>query len=269
MRVTITIVVENHSGFKKGLYGAHGFSALVEHKAKVLVDTGVDGEVLLKNMTELGISPEDIDYLFLTHSHYDHTGGLKSLLEARRGRLKIIAHPAVFSKRVALKPHLRDIGIPFSREELESLGADFILSNDPFQFAEGIWSSGEIERSTWDRAVGYLLKDGKLIRDPVKDDMALIIDGKDGITVITGCGHSGILNIARHAQKLMSKPVKALIGGFHLASAKEDILEDVVQNLKAEKLYAGHCTGVESFSYLRCKLGKKVEPLHVGKIIEL
>ncbi len=265
----VTIVVENHSGFRKGFYGAHGFSALLEHKARVLIDTGVDGDVLLKNMKELGINPEDIDYLFLTHGHYDHTGGLKALLEARSQRLNVIAHPNIFSRRVALKPYLRDISLPFSRGELEEAGAEFILSKDPFQFAERIWSSGEIERITWDRAVGYLVENGRLLRDPVKDDMALIVDAGDGIIVITGCGHSGILNIARYAGKLFNKPIKALIGGFHLANAKENILGEVVRNLKAEKLYAGHCTGIESFSYLRCRLGERVEPLHVGKVIEL
>ncbi len=266
MRIKVTVIVENHSGFKKGLYGAHGFSALVEGKVRVLVDTGVEGNVLLRNMKELGIDPDDIDYLFLTHGHYDHTGGLKALLEARSGKLKVVAHPGVFARRVALKPHLRDIGIPFRREELR---AEFILSKDPLQFVRGIWSSGEIERVTWDRAVGYLLKDGKLIRDPIKDDMALIIDGVDGITVITGCGHSGILNIARHSRNLLNKPVKSLIGGFHLANAKKGILEEVVRNLEAEKLYAGHCTGMDSYAYLKGKLGGRMEPLYAGRVIEI
>ncbi|MBO8175314.1 MAG: MBL fold metallo-hydrolase [Thermococcus sp.] len=270
----ITILFENHSGFKKGFFGGHGFSALVEHKGyKILVDTGVDGEILLKNMNALGIKPADIDYLFLTHGHYDHTEGLKALLEARGGKkLTIIAHPEIFVKRVALKPHLRDISLPFKREQLEELGAEFILTRDPIQIIEGIYSSGEIERVTWDRAVGYKIENGKLVKDEVKDDMALILDLGDSIAVITGCGHSGVINIAMHAQKLMNKPIKVLIGGFHLIGAKPEILKETVEKLnelKVEKLYAGHCTGFEAMSSFMIEFGKAFEPLYVGKAIEL
>ncbi|WP_297534449.1 MBL fold metallo-hydrolase [Thermococcus sp.] len=262
----VTILYENHSGFKKGLLGGHGFSALVEGNGRrVLVDTGTDGKVLLSNMEALGIEPDSIDYLFITHGHYDHTGGLKALLKARSKPLKVIAHPGIFQRRIALKPRRREIGIPFTREELEEFGAEFVLRKEPFEFVEGFTSSGEIERFTWDRAVGYL-PDGT--KDPVRDDMALILDLGDSTAVITGCGHSGVINIVRHAEKVSGKPVKALIGGLHLIGAKGELLEDVVKNVKA-RLYAGHCTGLESFAYLRCRLGKRVEPIHVGKTIEL
>ncbi len=270
----ITILFENHSGFKKGLFGGHGFSALVEYRGyKILVDTGVDGGILLRNMNALGIKPADIDYLFLTHGHYDHTEGLKALLEAREGKkLIIIAHPDIFAKRVALKPHLRDISLPFKRVELEELGAEFILTRDPIQIIEGIYSSGEIERVTWDRIVGYRIESGKLVKDDVKDDIALILDLDDSVAVITGCGHSGVINIAMHAQKLMNKPIKALIGGFHLIGAKPGLLKETVEKLKelkVEKLYAGHCTGFEAISFFMSEFGKAFEPLYVGKVIEL
>lgn len=270
----VTIVVENHSGFKKGLLGAHGFSALVEHKGlRVLVDTGVDGDVLIRNMTALGINPKDMDYLFLTHGHYDHTGGLKSLLKAREGkRLPIIAHPGIFTKRIALKPHLRDISIPFQREELEALGAEFILVRDSFKVAEGIWSSGEVERRVWDRAVGYKVEGGTLLKDPVEDDIALILDSGGEVSVITGCSHSGILNIAMHAQKVMKKPLKALIGGFHLAGAKRELIDDAImtfERMGIKKLYAGHCTGFDAIAHFKIAFGERFEPIHSGKIIEL
>jgi 7,8-dihydropterin-6-yl-methyl-4-(beta-D-ribofuranosyl)aminobenzene 5'-phosphate synthase len=99
----------------------------------------------------------------------------------------------------------------------------------------------------------------------VRDDMALLIDMGEGTVVITGCGHSGVINIARHAERVTNKPVRAVLGGLHLAGAGEELLEDVVRNVKA-KLYAGHCTGLESFAYLRCKAD--AEPLYVGKVIE-
>ena len=266
----VTVLYENHSGFRKGPLGGHGFSALVEHNGKrVLVDTGTEGDVLLRNMGQLGIAPGSIDYVFLTHGHYDHTGGLKAFLEARDRPVPVIGHPEIFRRRMALKPHRRDIGIPFSREGLEALGAEFILDDKPFQFAPGFWSSGEIKRATWDRAVGYVEDGEKLVMDTVPDDMALIVDLGEETAVITGCGHSGVLNIAWHAEDLLGKPVKALIGGLHLIGASEELLKDVVENVSAEVIYAGHCTGIESFAYLRARLGEWVRPLHVGKSFEV
>ena len=117
----LTVLYDNHSGFRKGLLGAHGFSALIELGGiKVLVDTGTEGEILLNNMRALGVSPEDVDYVFITHGHYDHTGGLKTFLEVREKPIKVIAHPEIFRRRIALKPRRREIGIPFTREELDA-----------------------------------------------------------------------------------------------------------------------------------------------------
>ncbi|MBP1912952.1 MBL fold metallo-hydrolase [Thermococcus stetteri] len=268
----ITILFENHAGWKKGLIGYHGFSALVEHNEyRVLVDTGTDGRVLLNNMRELGVEPDSIDALFLTHGHYDHTGGMVELLKARSEPLDVYAHPGIFARRVALKPRRREIGIPFIREELEALGAVFHLSEKPFEFLPGFISSGEIERKTWDMAVGYLVEGVKEIKDPVKDDIALILDLGRKVAVITGCGHSGILNIARHAVGLTGKPITALIGGFHLRGAPEHLLDDAVKGLKelgVERLYAGHCTGIDEYAYLKGHF-ELAEPLFVGKEIRV
>jgi len=266
----LTVVYENHAGFVKGLLGAHGFSAFVEHRGrKVLIDTGADGDVLLRNMEALGIEPNSLDYLFITHGHYDHTGGMKALLEARSKPLKVIAHPRIFQRRIALKPRKREIGIPFMREELEGLGAEFVLKEEPFEFAPGLWSSGEIERRTWDRAVGYIEENGRITRDIVPDDIALIVDLGNSTAVVTGCGHSGVLNIVWHAEDVLGKPVRALIGGFHLGFAKKEILKDVIERIDAERLYSGHCTGPDAYAFLKAGLGERIEPLHVGRVIEL
>jgi 7,8-dihydropterin-6-yl-methyl-4-(beta-D-ribofuranosyl)aminobenzene 5'-phosphate synthase len=268
----ITILFENHAGWKKGLIGYHGFSALVEHNGyRVLVDTGTDGKVLLNNMGELGVDPNSIDALFLTHGHYDHTGGMAELLKARSEPLDVYAHPGIFARRIALKPKRREIGIPFTREELEDLGAIFHLSEKSFEFLPGFIFSGEIERKTWDRAVGYLVEEGKEVEDPVKDDIALILDLGEDIAVITGCGHSGILNIASHAMDTTGKPIKALIGGFHLRGANEGLLRDATEGLKelgVKALHAGHCTGIDEYAYLKANL-RNVEPLFVGRRVEV
>nr|WP_232473408.1 MBL fold metallo-hydrolase [Thermococcus thioreducens] len=146
----------------------------------------------------------------------------------------------MFTKRISMKPRRREIGIPFSRGELEELGAEFFLKEKPFEFAPGFWSSGEILRRTWDRTVGYIEERGKLQMDSIPDDIALIVDLGESVAVITGCGHSGVLNIAWHAEDVSGKPVKALIGGFHLKGAKKETLDEIAGRTDVEKLYAGH-----------------------------
>ncbi|MBC7094316.1 MBL fold metallo-hydrolase [Thermococcus sp.] len=268
----ITVLFENHAGFKKGLFGAHGFSVLVEHKGKnILVDAGSDGKVLLHNIKALNISPEEVDVIFLTHGHYDHTGGLEEFLKARKSSIDIYAHPDVFLRRIALKPKRREIGIPFSQEHLEKIGANFILKEKPVRIFDEIYTSGEIERRTWDRAVGYIISGKKLVKDPLRDDMALFIELGDKIAVISGCGHSGILNIVEHSWKVMNKPIFALIGGFHLSGAKKNILEDAVRGIRTfgvEKLYPGHCTGFDGICAFMNVFGDKVEPLYAGKEVK-
>jgi 7,8-dihydropterin-6-yl-methyl-4-(beta-D-ribofuranosyl)aminobenzene 5'-phosphate synthase len=268
----ITVLFENHAGFKKGLLGAHGFSVLVQHNGKkILVDTGSDGRVLLHNMEALNVSPEEVEALFLTHGHYDHTGGLKEFLDARKSSIDVYAHPDIFLRRIALKPKRREIGIPFSQEYLERLGANFILREESTKIFEGMYTSGEIERTTWDRAVGYLVEGKKLVKDPIRDDMALILDIGSSMVIVTGCGHSGILNIAMHAKSTFYKPIFALVGGLHLRGAKRHILEDVVKGFKdfgIKKLYPGHCTGIDEYAYLKAEIGS-VEALHVGKVMKM
>ena len=268
----ITVLFENHAGFKKGLLGSHGFSVLVEHRGKrVLVDAGSDGKVLLHNMKVLNISPEKVDVVFLTHGHYDHTGGLEEFLKARKSSIDIYAHPHVFLRRIALKPKRREIGIPFSQEHLEKLGANFILKEKPVRIFDEIYTSGEIERRTWDRAVGYIMSGEKPVKDPLRDDMALFIELGDKIVIISGCGHSGILNIVGYSRKLMNKPIFALVGGFHLSGAKRSILEDAVGGIRTfgvEKLYPGHCTGFDGICAFMGAFGDKVEPLYAGKEVK-
>ena len=117
--------------------------------------------------------------------------------------------------------------------------------------------------------VGYVEENGNLLRDTVPDDMALIINLGESTAVVTGCGHSGVLNIARHSEYITGKPIRAIIGGLHLINADRDLLDDIIENLRVEELYTGHCTGMASYAYLKAKLGDSVRSLHVGKSFEI
>jgi len=273
VRARVLILVENHSGYRQGLVGVHGFSAILDTGDNViLIDTGPNADVLLNNMETLGYDPKDIDYVVLTHGHYDHTGGLKGLVEARKGETIVIAHPDVFSDKFSIEGRrIRYIGIPFSREELVSLGARFLLTRNSLKIAEGVMFSGEIPREYWTRTTGHVVVNGNLVEDPLLDDISVILELERGLVVISGCGHSGLKNIVTHAKRLGNKPVMAIVGGYHLIGSKEDILSDVVKFIGdegIEKAFLGHCTGIKEIAWLKKHLNDVVEFIYAGRTME-
>lgn len=272
MRARVLILVENHSGYRQGLVGVHGFSAILDVEDNViLIDTGPNADVLLNNMETLGYDPKDIDYVVLTHGHYDHTGGLKGLIEARKRETIVIAHPDVFSDKFSIKGRIRYIGIPFSREKLISLGAKFLLTKSSFKITEGVMFSGEIPREYWTRTTGHVVVNGNLVEDPLLDDISVILELERGLVVISGCGHSGLKNIVTHAKRLGNKPVMAIVGGYHLIDSKEDILSDVVKFIGdegIEKAFLGHCTGIKEIAWLKKHLNDVVEFIYAGRTME-
>ena len=173
----ITVLVEDYSGYESPFLAQHGVSFLVEKGGKrILFDTGQSAEPVLHNMGLLGIEPESIDYVFLSHCHYDHTGGLLGILKAIGKRIPVIAHPEIFRKHFVTKPYLRSVGMPFRREEIEEL-AELYLTPDSIEITEGLYSTGEIrKREDFERAnIGvYTVKDGRIVGDELLDDMSLV-----------------------------------------------------------------------------------------------
>ena len=183
----ITIVYDNKIAENiAGLKGGWGFSCFIQTKEKnILFDTGWDGDILVSNMQLLGLNPKDIDLVVISHSHWDHCGGLARLLNLSPN-LKIYI-PQSFSK------HLK--------EEIKKR-SDAYEINKSREICSKIYATGEIE--------------GSIITDKTKisiKEQSLIISTIKGLVVITGCAHSGINKILNSANKLGE--IYALLGGFH------------------------------------------------------
>ncbi|MBP1912724.1 MBL fold metallo-hydrolase [Thermococcus stetteri] len=174
----IYVVVEDYSGYESPFLGQHGVSFLIEKEGKrILFDTGQSSEPLLHNMKLLGLDPRSSDYIFLSHCHYDHTGGLLDVLKAVGRRIPVIAHPTIFRRHFVTKPYLREVGVPFRREEIEEL-ADLYLTSDPIEIVEGVYSTGEIRnREEFEKTEleVYTLDNGKVVKDMLMDDMSIAI----------------------------------------------------------------------------------------------
>ncbi len=253
----LTVLVDNSAPLPTKLLAEYGFAALVEDAeagVRVLFDTGTSGHVLEYNLRLLGVDPKSVDFVVLSHRHYDHTGGLRRFLELREGKpVTVVAHPRLFepayARLRALGGVLRDIGLPYTRRELEELGARFLLSRKPVQLTERITVSGEIPRE-WGptHAWGMLrLHNGELVEDDMSDDMALYIDSPGGLLALTGCGHAGVENIVEYGLEATgSKTLYGLVGGLHLLGAPAERMSQVVKYLASKQprlVAAAHCTG--------------------------
>jgi 7,8-dihydropterin-6-yl-methyl-4-(beta-D-ribofuranosyl)aminobenzene 5'-phosphate synthase len=256
MGIKVTTLTENTANY--GLLAEWGLSILVEvDGTRILMDTGLSFSAV-HNAQLMGIDLSTIDRMVLSHGHADHTGGLRDVLKLK-GEVEIAAHPDIWDSKYAQRGQdsFQYIGIPFAREELESRGARFNLSKEPIHITDHIMTSGEIPMAAGYEDIDNFLfvkKDGALQPDPLADDLALIIDTDFGLVVILGCGHRGIVNTLRHAQKLTGKEmIYAAIGGIHLFRASDEQIEMTIAELQTmgiQKLGVSHCTGFKASARL-------------------
>ena len=261
MQIRITTLSENTANY--GFIAEWGLSILVEaDDTRILVDTGLSFSAA-HNAQQFGIDLATIDCIVLSHGHADHTGGLREVL-TRRGEVQIIAHPDVWATKYTRRgpQEAQYIGMPFSREESEGLGARFNLSREPVHITDRIMTTGEVPMASGYEEIDnnlFVMEDKRLQPDMLADDLALVIDADFGLVVVLGCAHRGIVNTLRHAQNLTGKErVYAAIGGAHLFRAPEARVEQTIADLREmgiQRLGVSHCTGFRASARLAQELG--------------
>ena len=278
----ITTLVENYTceGMEKRLKAQHGLSLYIELKDKnVLFDTGKD-DLFLKNGEVLGIDIEEVDYLVLSHAHYDHVGGLEKFLEVNK-KAKIImskgAKGKVYSKRLGF---YKSIGI--KKEVFEENIERFIVIGSEFKLDEEIsflMNTYHEGKPLKGNAHLYKKVGERYILDDFNHELIMVIEEKKNeLVVFTGCSHSGILNMVKSVEnKYENMKIIGLIGGFHLQNNITKKLgepKDIVINMgeklkKIPHIYTGHCTGKEGFEVLKTILGANISEFHTGKVFEI
>jgi 7,8-dihydropterin-6-yl-methyl-4-(beta-D-ribofuranosyl)aminobenzene 5'-phosphate synthase len=264
------------------LIAEHGFSVLVtvtkagrEHR--FLFDAGVSPDGVTENMRRLDLDPGSIEAIVCSHGHFDHTGGIDGLIRAvGRANLPVLIHPHFWRRRRILLPGREPTEIPTtSRRALAEAGFDIIEEQQPsFLFDRSVLITGEVPRTT-----GYepgfppqhAWIGGAWQPDPlVLDDQALIVNvAGRGLVVITGCGHAGVVNIVRYAQRLTGgQPLYALLGGFHLNGPLfEPLIPRVLDELAAMNpgvLVPAHCTGWRAQHAMSARFPAAFVPNTVG-----
>jgi len=276
----LTVITENTvPGKFDGLCGEHGFSLFLERpEIRILFDTGPAGVATLGNAPRLGIDLARADAIVLSHGHADHTGGLMGVLRSLGRSIPIYGHPAIFSDRYSKRANGKVVyaGMAYKREALEGVGARFDLSAEFRQIAPGVHLTGEVPRrspfETGDTSL-YASLDGSAGRDPIADDQSMVLETAEGLALILGCCHAGLINTIQHVRdRLPGRPIHTVIGGTHLGFAPVEQLRETAKLLKGlgiARLGLSHCTGLPAGVYLARELGDAVVFCNVGYSLTL
>jgi 7,8-dihydropterin-6-yl-methyl-4-(beta-D-ribofuranosyl)aminobenzene 5'-phosphate synthase len=280
----ITSLVENsNSQDRPDLEAEFGLSLHVEVRGTAaLFDTGSSG-AFARNAGRLGIDVAAVDLAVLSHHHFDHGGGLAALLEQNSRA------PVYLKRPVEGDPWARVFGlvsrqVGIDKRLLEGHADRFVFVDRFTEIAPGMYLLPDIDR-THPRPEGnrclYLRKSGGWERDPFDHELILAVEEDDGVVVFTGCSHSGILNMLETvADRFPGRPVKGVIGGFHLVGlppfglwgpGKRKIagIGRELLDYPSARYYTGHCTGRKAFGVLKKVMADRLAPIATGTVLSL
>ncbi len=233
-------IIFDKDAFDKKLRTGWGVSFLVEDK--ILFDTGEKGEWLIENIRSLGVDINKIEAVVISHDHWDHWGGLWDLLKERKG-LKVYSCPG-FSKEF--------------KDKTKEAQAELIEAEKVTEISQNIFITGEISGAYH----------GKYM-----PEQAVVLKTKNGLTIITGCAHPGILKMTEKVKaKFSAEPIYLVLGGFHLMESDKRAIEIVAESFKKMNIIkAGptHCSGDMAEDIFKRYYGGNFMPIKAGQEIEV
>jgi 7,8-dihydropterin-6-yl-methyl-4-(beta-D-ribofuranosyl)aminobenzene 5'-phosphate synthase len=248
--------------------GEWGFAALVDADGHlILFDTGQHSDVVLKNAQTLGLDLSRVPEVVLSHDHWDHVGGLLTLRQSVLGKApnalaRVHVGEGIFYPRTSFNRGIEDNEALLLKESYEKTGGVFITHSTPAELYPGVWLTGPIPRKYPERnwSVSGQVKTAQgWVEDTVPEDQALVFDTDQGLVLLVGCAHAGIVNTVDYARAIVRPArVHALIGGIHLFNASDQTLDWTTGKLAevgVENFLGAHCTGIETVYRFRPALG--------------
>lgn len=266
----ITLLVDNKA--QSGLKHEHGLAIFIEYNGKrILFDNGQDHEALFYNAEQLKIPLTNLDFIILSHGHYDHSGNLDTLLKQNPNAI-FYAHPDCLQTRYSLHPNKAPRTISVKKNNLIALSehptSQKHFITDVTEVTPGMWLTGQIPRISDKEDTGgpFYLDKEKIQADLLHDDMSLWLETEEGIAIICGCCHSGLINTLTHIKKQVptATKIKLLLGGLHLVNANEDRIDATIDYLNQQhitNIYPAHCTGDHAMTLLQ----QHCQNVHIGE----
>ena len=234
--VTVKVIYDNYVHVD-GLQSDWGFSILVEGLDKtILFDTGTKPEIFASNFRKMDLDASEIDLLVLSHEHGDHIGGIPAFVEMKRGI------PVVF-------PH--SFSNKFKKGMVDS-GLEPVLVKEAAKICDNLYTSGEFD---------YQIA-----------EHCLVLNTKQGLVVMTGCAHPGIIRMLREIKETFNKDIYMVFGGFHLLQKSEKMINEIILEMKdlgVVKCGATHCTGDKQVQMFKEAFGENYFELGVGNVITI
>ena len=258
----MTVLLENRKAkHADGLTCRPGLSLLIEDdETRILFDTGPDAS-FMHNAKKMGVSLDGVDWVVLSHGHYDHCGGLKHLQKLP----KVLCHPGVYDQKYVGVPVFNHfVKIKKLSTQLPSAKKNFYFTKNPYEISDRFIWSGEIESV---KSYGYV-KRKRVAPDRLSDEGVLIYKSEKGLVIFTGCGHKGLKNIIKHCKNLTGiNTIYALVGGMHLRRAMPwDLLplRNFIKDVNPERILTCHCTGKWGRLWL-----PGIDEIHTGNIVSI
>ncbi len=258
-----TVLVDNRTD-NPSLQTEHGLSILLETEHhRILLDTGAS-DLLIGNAEKLHIDLSAVDYVFISHGHSDHAGGLKHLMSVNEKAKVIVSADAMSGKFYSRRGNLHSITAEWPTIDVDRL----IVADQTCEVADGIRVIAHIPQvhplPKGNRNLYVQDANGDLVHDDFRHELALYVDG----LLFTGCAHSGLENILEACRW----PVHTVVGGFHLLDGQEseEELNALARRLEADfprtQFYTSHCTGDQVFAHLKAAMGEQLQTFRCGTI---
>jgi 7,8-dihydropterin-6-yl-methyl-4-(beta-D-ribofuranosyl)aminobenzene 5'-phosphate synthase len=236
VKMKITILYDNYV-YTEGTLADWGFACLIEDSQNtVLFDTGTKADILMHNIKALNVDISKIDVIVISHNHNDHTGGLEAVLE-RKANVKVYMPYSTSSSE---------------KDRISRFGASVITEKESKKILNNVYLTGEMG-------------------DEIKEQ-SLILDTSQGLVIITGCSHPGIINILKRSQEIINKKIHLVLGGFHLVRHSEKEVNNIIGEFKklgVEQCGCSHCTGDEAIDLFSKAYAENFIKIGTGKVINV